>query len=212
MPTDLNKPICLSRTQSIGVLDTAQMHQTLIVLIPQGLDTALLSHQIWRLVNATNMHVLLLGVGGDDATEPSLRRGLVTLAAVLQGGRIPTDMRIESGANWVDIVKLHYCPGDMILCPAEYRAGVFHRPLRQILEARLNAPTYVLSMPNARKETPKWKSEIIAWSGFVGLLSGFGFLQFEIIHSIEGGFQTILLILSTILEFWLFGIWSNLAG
>jgi hypothetical protein len=208
----MNKPICLSRTQSIGVVDTAQMHQTLIVLIPPGLDTSLLSHQIWKLANATRMHVLLLSLAGDEANEPGLRRGMVTLAAMLQGGRIPTDMRIEAGVNWVDIVKLHYCPGDMIVCPDGYRIGIFHRSLRQILEAKLNAPTYVLSMPNARKENPNWKSEIMAWSGFIGLLSGFGFLQFEIVNSIQGGFQTILLLLSTILEFWLFLVWSNLVG
>lgn len=210
MPTDTNIPICLTRTQPNEVADTAQRHQTLIVLIPPDLDTSLLSRQIWRLVNATNMHVLLLGVGGDDATEPSLRRGMVTLTAMLRGGRIPTDMRIETNRNWVDIVESHYCPGDMIVCPAGYRIGLFHKPFRQILEEKLNAPTYVLSMSNVRKETPVWRSELMAWSGFVGLLSGFGLLQLGIIRSTSGGFQTILLVLSTILEFWLFGVWNNL--
>lgn len=206
----MNTLIFLPQTRSNGVVDTTQMHQRLIVLIPPGLDASLLSHQIWKLADATQMHVLLLSLVGDEANEPSLRRVMVILSAMLQGERIPTDMKIETGADWVDIVKLHYRPGDIIVCPAKYRTGVFRRTLRQILEEKLNARTYVLSIPDVQKETPKWKSEIMAWSGFVGLLSGFGFLQFEIVHSIQGGLQTILLILATILEFWLFWFWSNL--
>ena len=79
-----------------------QMHPTLIVLIPSGMDTSSLSHQIWQLANAVEMQVLLLGLVDDEANEPGIRRGMVTLSAMLQRERIPTDMKIEARTNWVE--------------------------------------------------------------------------------------------------------------
>lgn len=186
------------------------MNSKLIVLISPDTDTSRMPHRIWKLADAASMHVLLLGLGGSDETEPSLRRGMVTLAALLQNEKVATDIQLENVTGWVEAVGVHFQPGDMIVCPADAHAGLFRRSLREILETELNAPVYVLSNQHPQDFAPTWKSEIMAWSGFSGLLFAFGLLQLKITHSTSGGFQTLLLMLSTVLEFWLFGVWGNL--
>ncbi len=210
MSTTINSRVLSTATQPNIAREILHMNPKLIVLIPPGLDTSRMPHRIWKLADATNMSVLLLGLGGNDANEHSLRRGMVTLAAMLRSEKVATDIKFENITNWVKAVGLHYRSGDMIVCPADNRIGIFRRSLGEILKAKLNAPIYILSNQEPQDFAPTWKLKIMAWSGFIGLLIGFGVLQIRIVHLTGGGFQTILLLLSTILEYWLFGVWSNL--
>ena len=184
--------------------------QHLVVLVSAYLDYSTATRQIWELANATGVRVLLLGLCRNESEEPSLRRGLATMSAMMQTGKVSTDIKIEIGTSWVDAVKRNYQPGDMVVCFAEQRAGVFHKPLSQILSSRLTVPMYILSVPSPQKFNPSWATQLIVWSGFIGIVIGFGILQLKIVQLPRDWFQNVLFILSTVLEFWLIGVWNNL--
>jgi hypothetical protein len=183
----------------------------LIVLVPSELDYSALTRRIWQLAIATGKPILFLSLCQDAAEEPSLRRQLVTLSALVGDSKVSTGAKVEIGANWVDIVKTNYQAGDVIVCFAEQRTGLFHRPLSQILESNLGAPVYILSglYPQSASRSD-WLSQIIVWMGSFGILAGFFWLQVRISQLPQDGSQTALLILSAAVEIWLIWVWNSL--
>lgn len=178
----------------------------LIVLIPDmGSDYIPAIGKIWELAVAQQASVLLLSLYKDSRQELGLRRGLVTMCAMLQDGRVPAEVSTEMGTNWVDFVNRNYQTGDLIVCFAEQRAGLLHKPLSQILQSNLNIPIYIISGRHLPKPKSKLLSQTMAWAGFLGIIVGFFVLQINIVQVSKGGLQSILLILSIIPEFWL--IW-----
>ena len=183
----------------------------LIVLIPDAdSDYTAATRRICELAKVMGARVQLLGLCKDAAQEPGLRRALVTLCAMVQNSRVSAEAKVEFGTNWVNAIKSHYQAGDMIVCFAEQRAGLLHRPLSQILESNLDVPVYILSGPYPQKPKSDWLSQIIAWSGSIGILIGFFILQVKIVQLPKDWFQNILFILSIIPEFWLIWVWNKL--
>ncbi len=183
----------------------------LIVLVPSDLDYSSLTRRIWQLAIATGKHVQFLGLCQDAAEEPSLRRQLVTMSALVGDTRVTAEAKVEIGTNWVDVVKTHYRAGDMIVCFAEQRAGLFHRPLSQILESNLGATIYILSGLYAQSTSRShWLSQVIVWVGSFGILAGFFWLQVRISQLPKDPAQTVLLILSAGVEIWLIWVWNSL--
>lgn len=185
----------------------------LIVLIPAASDYAAATRRVWELANALGASVQLLGLCKDAEQEPSLRRQLVTMASLLHDGRVSTELKLEFGTNWVRAVKRNYQVGDMIVCFAEQRAGLLHKPLNEILQSNLNAPIYILSslQPQTLPQT-NWLSQIIAWSGLLGIIAGFFVLQVRITTLSPDWAQTALMILSVISEIGLIWGWNSLSG
>jgi len=183
----------------------------LIVLIPADLDFHTAARRIWELANATGMHVQLLGLCNDATEEPSLHRALVTMAALIHDGRISTEAKTEIGTNWLNFVKHHYKRGDMIVCFAEQQGGLLHRPLNQMIRSRLDAPMYIMSglciEDGSRRN---WRTELLAWSGAIGIILGSSLFQIRISSQSQDWTQTVLLILSVIAEAWLIWGWNSL--
>jgi hypothetical protein len=185
----------------------------LIVLIPDMESDYLPAiGNIWELANTQHASVLLLGLYKDMSQELSLRRGLITLCAMVQAGHVLAKVQVEMGTSWVSVVKRNYQKGDMIVCFAEQRAGLLHKPLSQILRSNLKIPVHILSGLYTPKPKPNLYTQIVAWTGFLGILAGFFVLQIKIDQVSEGGLQNILLILSIIPEFWLILAWNGLFG
>lgn len=185
----------------------------LIVLVPDmELDYISAMGRIWEVANVQQASVLLISLYKDTKQEPSLRRSLIIMAAMVQASHVLAEVKIEMETNWVDIVKRNLQPGDTIICFAEQRAGILHKPLSQILQSNLKIPVYVLSGLYQPKPKLKLLSQVMAWSGFLGIMIGFFILQINIVHVSKGGMQSILLILSIIPEFWLIWVWNNLFG
>ena len=181
----------------------------LIVIVPEDLDCSAASRRILELARATGMQVQLLSLCGDAAEELGFRRRLVTIASLVQDGRTRVDVKVEHGTNWVDAVKKTYETGDVIVCFAEQRTGPLHKPLSQILESNFKATVYILSSFISEKSGRSRFSQVGAWAGFVGIIICFGILQANIIQLQEGWAQNVLLILSTISEFWLIWVWND---
>jgi hypothetical protein len=182
----------------------------LIVLVSTDIDYTVATRRIWELANATGRHVQLLGLCIDPAEESSLRRELITMASLLQAGKIVAEARVNRGTNWLDIVKANYETGDMIVCFAEQRTGLLRRPFNQILESNFKATVYILSDTAPQTSIPNRLSEILAWLGCIAIVVGFGILQTKIVQLPEDWFQSVLLILSIIPEFLLIWVWNTI--
>ena len=200
---DTTSPSLTSAPASLSEFEPARR---LIVLVPDmESDYMPAIHRIWELANAWHACVLLLSLCKDTKQELSFRRGLITMCAMLQDGHVLAEVKIEMGTNWVDLVNRNYQTGDLIVCFAEQRAGLLHKPLSQILQSNLNIPIYIISGRHLPKPKSKLLSQTMAWAGFLGIMIGFFLLQINIVQVSKGGLQSILLILSIIPEFWL--IW-----
>jgi hypothetical protein len=133
------------------------------------------------------------------------------MSALVGDGRVAAEAKVEIGANWVNIVQSNYRAGDVIVCFAEQRAGLFHRPLSQILESNLGATVYIFSglYPQSTSRS-NWLSQVIVWAGSFAILAGFFWLQVRISRLPTDLAQTVLLILSAGVEIWLIWVWNSL--
>jgi hypothetical protein len=140
----------------------------------------------------------------------ALRRELVTVAALIRGAKVFVDMKVEIGTDWLDMVKRNYQDGDMLVCIAEQPIGIRRRPLSQILQSTFKAPIYILSDVKYAQSQPNVLSQVIAWCGFIGIITGFFFLQVKVAQLPQDWFQTLLFILLLIPEFGLIWFWNSL--
>jgi hypothetical protein len=201
-------------TSSHASLSGPNPARRLIVLVPDlESDYIPAIRKIWKLANAQHARIQFLGLCKDTAMEPGLHRQLVTmsaLSALVGGDEISTEAKVEIGMSWVDVVKRNFQTGDMIVCFEEQRAGLLRRPLSQILKTSLNFPVYILSGLHPQKSKSNLLSQIMVWSGSIGLIICFGILQVKIGQLPKDWFQNVLLIFSIIIEFWLILVWNNL--
>ena len=203
--------LAASTLQPTSVNTSLEPIHRLMVLIPTDSDYTSTTRRISDLANTYGAHVLFLGLCKDAAHELSLRRELVTLTALLQGARVSAEARVETGLNWVDLVKSNYQAGDMIVCVAEQRTGLWQRPLSQILESDVGAPVYILSgLYPERHSRSNWLSQLMAWTGSVGIIVISFLLQIRITSLPQDWVQTTLLIFSVIGEIYLIWVWNNL--
>jgi hypothetical protein len=202
---------------SVSLADPANSHEDwgsahrLIVLVPPDTNYAAVTHRIWELANALGSQILFLSLCTDEAQESSLRRQLITMAAMVQNGNICAEARVEIGSNWVNVVRPELQNGDMIVCFAEQRTGLLRRPLSQILQANLKTPVYILSGISPQDfSQPNWLPQLLAWMGSIGIIVAAFFLQIRIMSVPENWAQTTLLILSVLCETWLIWGWNSL--
>jgi hypothetical protein len=209
-PAD-NKTV-VSTFPPVPVNTTLKTERRLIVLLPADLDYSAATRQIWELTNATGMHVQLLGLCEDRAQEPALRRTLVGMASLLQDSKICAEAKVEIGTNWMPVVKANYKADDAIVCFAEQRTGLLHRPLSQVLESNFNATVYIFSIPAQQNVKSSALSQISTWLGFIAIIIGFGILQANIVQLPKGWLQSVLLTLSILPEFLLIWLWNGRFG
>ena len=182
----------------------------LIVLVPPDSDSSSFTRRLCKLATETNSYIQLLGVCTDASQELALRRDLVMVAALIRDARVYVETRVEVGTDWVAAVKRGYHQGDMIVCIADQSVGFRRRPLSQLLESTLKAPINILSETKVRPYESNALSQVISWSGFLGIIIGFFFLQVKITQIPDDGFQTLLSILTLIPELGLILFWNSL--
>jgi hypothetical protein len=163
-----------------------------------------------KLAIETDSDVELLGICRDPSQEPALRRELVTVSALIREASVYADMKVEVEANWLEAVRRNYQEGDMIVSIADRTVGLRRRPLSQILESTLKAPIYVLSQAKSTPRQYPIVSQLIAWSGLIGIIAGFFALQVKLTQLPKDGFQTLLFILLLIPELGLIWFWNSI--
>lgn len=189
-------------TVSPASFSDPQPVRRLIVLVPESeVDSALAVRKIWELANALESRVQFLGLSKDAANESALRRQLVTLSAMVRDENIQVDSKIESGMNWLSVVKSEFREGDMIVCFEEQRSGITRRPLSQLLQTNLSVTVYVINgtLPHREYNRPRWLTNLIAWGGSLGIIAGFFWLQIKLGAS-SGAVADALLYISLFVE------------
>ncbi len=201
----------VSLTYPMGSHTGLNPARRLIVLVPADADYTAATRRVWELAHALECQILFLSLCTDVMQESSLRRQLITMSAIVQDGKVCAEARVEVGSNWVSAVKSNLQDDDMIVCFAEQRAGLLHRPLSQILGANLNAPVYILSgLYSQNLSRSNWLSQTLGWTGSIGIITVFFLLQIRIVSLSENWAQTTLLILSVVFETWLIWVWNSL--
>src|ERR1051325_1040927 len=115
---DTNSLSLTHASDSYKVLEPARR---LIVLVPDNSNYAPMTHRIWELANALGCQILFLSLCADGAQESSQRRQLITMSAMVKEGNVCVETRVETGSNWVNVVRSYLHEGDMIVCFAEQR-------------------------------------------------------------------------------------------
>jgi hypothetical protein len=154
--------------------------------------------------------VQLLGLSKDISQELSLRRDLATISGLIRDTKVFVETKVEIGNNWLNAVKHNYQDGDMIVCIAEKTIGIRQRPLSQVLESNFNAPVYLLSDMRPSKSQSNIFSQVIAWSGFIGIIAGFFLLEMKTVQLPDDWFRTLVSVLLLIPEFGLILLWNSL--
>jgi hypothetical protein len=185
----------------------------LIVLVPPDADYSSMTHRIWELANRSGNRVLLLSLCSVPAQSTSTYRQLVTMAALMEDGRVVTETHVETGNHWASAVARYYRAGDMVVCFASQRVGLLHKPLSQILQSSLKLPICILSdgHPHENEKTNSL-SQLKAWGGSLSLIAGFFLLQARIVMLPADWIQTTLLILTFLAELWLIWLWNGRFG
>jgi len=207
---DTLHPALTSNPVALSKLETTR--RFIVLVPPVESDYIAAIQRIRKLTTAQPASFLLMSSCKDSMQEPSLRRDLITMSAMLRDENVHVDVKVEIGINWVEIVKQNYQTGDLIVCFAEQRAGLLHKPLSQILQSNLKVPIYILSNLGPEKQKSNLISQVVGWLGSIGIIIGFCLLQSSIVHGSKDWLQNILLILSIIPEFWLILLWNIWLG
>lgn len=183
----------------------------LIVLVPSvEADLTSVTRKVWDLAESTGASIKFLGLCHDTAQEPSLRRTLITMAAMVNYDHVSAQIEVLFGTDWVKAVKSHSQPGDMVVYFEHERYGICQKPLQEILQSDLDVPLYILTgfdPPNSSRF--RWMHQAAAWAGFIVLILGFSMLQVKIIL-LNTAWTTLLELLTTVAEFWLILVWNHL--
>ena len=184
----------------------------LIVLLTQPeVNIPLAAKSVWELTKTFGCHVQFLGLCRDAAQEPSLRRQLIAISAMVQDGYLFTDVKVEHGKNWLELVRSTWQAGDALACIAEQHTGLMHKPLSQILEANLGTSVHILSgLDQSDRPPSNWLSGLAAWTGSIGLILGFFWLQEKITQMPNDWAHSSLMYLSLFLEVGLVWGWNSL--
>ena len=191
-------------------LDLESVHRFIVLVPCLEIDLNSVSHRVWELANATGAHVKLLCLCNDAIQEPSLRRRLVTMSAMVNYGNVSAEAEVAFGKDWVGAVKSRWQAGDTIVCFAEQHAGLLQKPLSQILQSDLDVPLYILSGLYPQTDSrPNWAARAAAWLGSIVIIIGFFVLQTRI-TLLTDWTQTILMLISSVVEVCAIWIWNSL--
>lgn len=182
----------------------------LIVLAPNPeADIANAAPRLWELANVLGCGIQLIGLCRDEAQEPSLRRQMITLSAML--APVAVEAHIEFGRDWLEVVHHNWRPGDIIACFAGQPSGLGRQPLSQLLATEIDVPVHVLDGLYAEAVPySEWRSTVMFWTGALTVLGAFFWLQVLLLSADWA--HTVLLYMSILVEAGVLWGWSSLFG
>lgn len=185
----------------------------LVIVSDSDIDAPAAARRILEVARTFKSRILFLGLCTDDAQEPTLRRQLITLSAMIRDENIPFELKIESGRDLLNIVRSNWRERDVLVCFSGQRAGTRRKPLGQLLESNFRSTVYVLDAgPQPEHARSKWKSTFLAWAGSIGILLGFFWLQVNIDQNPRNWAGMVMLIGSIPVEGLLIWVWNSLFG
>jgi len=190
--------------------DPKPAHRLIVPIPSPEADLNAVAHRVWELANATGVDVKFLGLCNDATQEPSLRRMLVTITAMVNDDNVYAESEVIYGKDWVAAIKSRVQPGDMVVCWYEQQTGLSQKTMGPILQRDLNVPIYLLSgLRQKEVSRSNGLTQLAAWIGFLAILIGFFFLQVKI-DRLAQAWTIVLQLLSVAVEFSLIWFWNNL--
>lgn len=186
--------------------------RNLVILVSDcELDAVAAAQKIWELAQTYGGRIQFLGLCGDVGQEPSLRRQLVTMSAMVANGNGPVEFKVEFGKSWLELVKENWRTGDVIVCFAEQHIGLLKKPLSQILKTNMNATVHVISgLYPPHSSRPNWLPGAMAWAGSIGIIVCFFWFDVKITQLPQDWAHITLLYLSLLIEVGLIWVWNSL--
>lgn len=182
-----------------------------VPLFDSDFDIGQLAQRIYRLATPMGSKVLLVGISPDHLEEATIRRQLVTLAALIQDRSVFVDVLVLGGVSWMKKMEEVIWPGDMIVIQANEELSIKGRSINQQLASRFQAPIYILSsLKSARYKHAGLLSQLILWLGAVAIMAGFFWMQVKIDQLPTDWAHTTLLLVSVIVEFGLLLLWNSM--
>lgn len=175
-------------------------------------DITAVARRVWELANITGSHIEFLGLCREATQEQELRRALITASAIANCGKVSTGTRMLFGKDLLTLIKTNIQPTDIVVCWDEQTSAFSQRTLNQLLRSDPDLSLYVLSgiEPPSRPRIA-WTVQLTAWLGFIAIIVSFFILQVKISQTATD-ITTLLLLLTTAVEFWLITVWNNLIG
>lgn len=199
-----------SKSDSSTAMVHAERSRRLIVLIPPEMQCSNLTRRICKLADEFDSDIQLLGLYRNSTQELELQRELITASALIRDARIYVEMSIEMGTDWLAAVKRIYQDGDTIVCIADETVGIQRKPLSQILESTFKAPIYILTEAKPNQSSSGVLSQLLAWSGLIGIVIVFFLLEAQVVRLPDNWFKTVLSIVLLIPELLSIMFWNSL--
>ena len=189
----------------------------LLVLVPEEvIEETALARQVWSAAVGNGLEVLYLGLCRDFGGEATARRRLVTLAALTRDNRMQVVAHLAIGRDWLDLLRAHQQPGDLIVCHAEQQVTRRGRgqPLSQFLTERLDSPVRTLSgyCVEASRSRRAYLERLAAWTVPVAIVVAFLWLQVQIQQLARDWLSSSALIVSVLVEFTLILVWHHFSN
>ncbi len=185
----------------------------LIVLIPDGdLEEAEVARQVWDMAAPAGLAVLFFGLCKDTTEGLSMHRRLAILANLTRDPRVPVQTQLEFGGRWLRRLAALSGRGDVVVCLAEQRMGLRHRPVSEELTKRgLSVWTLEGIYLPARNPAVRSIREVIFWIVSIATIAGFFWLQVSITRLSEDWASSGLMYFSVLVEVGLLWIWHSVS-
>jgi len=200
-------------TGTAGTRPAAPARRFVFVIPDHEINEIDVARWIWETASPAGLAVLFLGLCRGLSEEPRMRRRLITLSALTRDPRITVETGLEFGANWLKTLKRVLTDGDIIVCNAEERTGLWRRPLSDSL-AILGWPIWTVSgfcEDNSTALRNAWR-EPIFWIGSLLTLAGFFVFQVRLAGLPRDWSLDALLSLSVLVEVGLLWAWHRLSS
>lgn len=189
--------------------------QRLVVLVPAMLTSeAALAQHLWTLAQPRGLPVLFVGRVERVQDEPGMRRRLALLAALTRDNDgVRADFQLAVGGDWLGLLGALWRPGDLVVCHTEQSAPLLAlgRTFGQAIANGLQTPVYALSGFCAPEgsEVARLGRHLLFWMGALAIVLLFFLVQINVQRLAQDWVQSLVLMLTVIVEFGVLAGWNS---
>lgn len=190
----------------------------LVALVPGDLQNcSAFAQEIHWLAQRLGREVLFLSL--DDGKEDGLAasRLLATLQSITQDPSLVVNTTQVKAPGWLNAVGQATGPEDIIVCHEQQTANIapFHSvPLNVYLANDRKMQVHVVSgmYYTQASKARGWVTNLLFWFGFLTLIAGFSFLEFQAQALLTGAAEKIIFLALFCIEFGLIYAWTKITG
>jgi hypothetical protein len=133
------------------------------------------------------------------------------MAALIKGPGISAEIMVEHGKDWVKQIKKVCEIGDAVACYSDYKVGLKHKPLYEVLRSSLDIPIYILADSRSiNLSKPTLPSQFFSWSGSLAIIGGFFWVELKLAQLPQDWGHTTLIYACIFMEIPFILLWNSL--